>query len=97
MTPSGSEVTSRPEEVDFLRTQVDRLHALVAELLAKNQHLRKTLEEGSLHADASSSLGASEPVGQAPVSEMTFKASFVYELGRLKQGRSDRGKIENDD
>jgi hypothetical protein len=96
MTPSGSEVTSRPEEVDFLRTQVDRLLELVAELLAKNQHLRKILE-GSVHADASSSLGVSEPVGQAPVSEMTFKASFVYELGQWKQGRSDRGKIESDD
>jgi hypothetical protein len=96
MAPSGSELASRQEEVDLLRTQVDRLHELVAELLAKNQHLRKILEEGSVHADASSSLGAREPVGQVLVSEMKFMASFVYELGHWKQGKSGRGKIESE-
>jgi hypothetical protein len=85
MTPSGSEVASHQEEVDLLRRQVDRLHEIVAELLAKNQHLREALEVGPVHVR---SLGASE---------MKFTASFVYAPGDWGRGRIDRGEAEGDD
>jgi hypothetical protein len=97
MARSGSEVASRREEVDLLRTQVDRLHELVAELLAKNQHLREALEEGSIPADASRSVEANETVRQLIVNEMKFTASFIYELGHWKHGKFGCGKIKSDD
>lgn len=86
MTPSGSEVLFPQEEVGFLRTQVDRLQELVAELLAKNQHLREALEEGSVQAGTSRSWGAKETGSQRFFNDIKLRASFVYAPEHWKRG-----------
>jgi hypothetical protein len=97
MTPSSSESTSLQEEVDFLRRQVDRLQELVGELLAKNQHLRETLEADSIRAGARRNIGANETADQRLVDGMKFTAGFVYAAGHWNHERPDHGGAESGD